>query len=189
MNPNIHDLQRDSKSKIVTERTRVAQQLSKFHEEASINILISMLNDMEEAVRDEAAISLAKIGDSRAIIPLVECYIDSNRKPKPDEDGDVSWVIPHSLKQFGETASLALLPYIEHRGVIWLIGYIGSEVAIDSLIEAFRLGSPHITYPVMNALDNIQSPKSIPFLKSISTDPEFGNRSSRILARIQETLD
>lgn len=100
----------------------------------AVELLISNLRSDDETERNLAAQKLAKIGDVRAIRPLIECFLDPSRQAVADIDGDVSWAIPLSIASFGEAAVHELAKF-ENQKLIWVLGSTKCISAIDLLIE------------------------------------------------------
>lgn len=130
--------------------------------------LISVLQSEHEYTRDCAARRLAKIGDVRAVIPLVECFVDPKRQPRSDLEGEVSWAIPNAIRAFGECAVAPLLPHLHVQGVIWMLGRSHAESAVDPLIKVFEdeaYASSRLA--ILHALGCIGSARALPFLRDV----------------------
>ncbi len=152
-------------------RQGVAKSLAHFKEPERIDALITMLHDIDEGVRDQAAQSLAEIGAEKAIQPLIDCFIDPQRKAQPNIDGEVSSHIADSLKKFGAKAVPALLPFLDdpvdalQKNILWLLAEIADPNTVETLIAVHdKSDEGAVRYAIKEALKKINSGPARAFL-------------------------
>ena len=113
--------------------------------------LISALKDKDPMVRGDAAEVLGKIGDSRAVEPLIEALKDI-----------VQFIAIESLRKIGEPAIEPLIKALKNKdtlirsGAAKALGKIGDKRAIESLTEALKYGDIFVRSAAAEALEKIK---------------------------------
>ena len=128
------------------------------------------MSDKDWHVRKYAAVALGKIGDDRAIAPLVNAL--------SDEDSDVRWKSLMALGKIGEPAVEPLLNAFENedwqmRGrAAEVLGKIGDERAIEPLVNALnkrdRTQNKYVRGRIIEALGRIGDERAVkPLIKAL----------------------
>lgn len=133
--------------------------------ELAVDPLIDILiMDEDDDVRSEAAETLGKIGDVRAIPPLI------NRLN--DEDNRVRAKVEVALEEFGEVALDPLIERLEYEsnfGAAKVIGKLG-EFAVSPVIEALKANPSRIKYGASNALVELGEFAVIPLTEALKDE-------------------
>ncbi len=148
-------------------------------ESRDIDGLIKALNHDEYLIRKEAARSLKKVGDERAIESLI--------KSLKYEDGQVQHALLNTVREYSaETLGIigdkrAVNPLITAMAKdidddvrwksAWALGKIGDENAVDSLIEALTDDCWTVRENAVKALGNIKSVKAVePLIVTLNSE-------------------
>ena len=121
----------------------------------AVQPLIRALKYKEWYVRKRAAYILGKIGDKRAIRPLIEAL--------RDEDADVRYAATEALVRIGKPAVQPLIKALKYKEwyvrkrAAYILGKIGDKRAIKPLIEALRDEDADVRYAAAEALEKIDS--------------------------------
>jgi len=113
--------------------------------------LISALKDKDPMVRGDAAEALGKIGDSRAVEPLIEVLNDI-----------VEFIAIESLRKIGEPAVEPLIKALKNKdtlirsGAVRALGEIRDKRAIEPLTEALKYGDMFVRSAAVGALEKIK---------------------------------
>ena len=118
-----------------------------------MNLLIKALKKDERKVKAAAAEALGKIGDIRAVQPLIDALADPNTLL-----GRAVW---HALKKFGRHAVNPLIanPHNENEDMVAytaiILGEIGDRRAVHPLINVLNHDDPYVHTCVANALEKL----------------------------------
>ena len=152
-------------------RQDAAKSLAQLKGAQRVDALISLLHDTDEGVRDQAALSLVIVNDQKAIQPLIECFIDPERKARPNIDGKVSSDIPTGIKHFGAKAVPYLLPYLDdpldalQKNILWLFAEIADPTTVEALVAVHENSDEGaVRYAIKEALKQINSGPARAFL-------------------------
>lgn len=152
-------------------RQDAAKSLAQLKGPQRVDALITLLNDTDESVRDQAALSLMVVNDEKAIQPLIDCFIDPTRKARPNIDGKVSTDIPMSIKHFGAKAVPYLLPFLDdpldalQKNILWLFTEIADPTTVEPLIAVHEKSDEGaVRYAIKEALKHINSGPARAFL-------------------------
>lgn len=113
--------------------------------------LISALKDKDPMVRGDAAEVLGKIGDSRAVEPLIEALKDI-----------VQYIAIESLRKIGEPAVEPLIKALKSKdtnirsGAARALGEIKDKRAVEPLTEALKYGDSYVRSAAAESLENIK---------------------------------
>ena len=113
--------------------------------------LIKALKDKDPMVRGDAAEVLGKIGDSRAVEPLIEALKDI-----------VQFIAIESLRKIGEPAIEPLIKALKNKdtlirsGAARALGEIKDKRAVESLTEALKYGDSFVRSAAEEALKKIK---------------------------------
>ena len=113
--------------------------------------LINALKDKDPMVRGDAAEVLGKIGDSRAVEPLIEALKDI-----------VQFIAIESLKKIGEPAVEPLIKALKNKdtlirsGAARALGEIRDKIAVEPLTEAIKYGDSFVRAAAGVALEKIK---------------------------------
>jgi HEAT repeat protein len=162
-------------------------------EAAAFDLLVRLLHDDNEWIRDDAARALMRRGDEAAIPHLIACFTDPARKPEPDSDGDVSHAISWSITGFGERAVPYLLPYLENpaeahrKSILWLMIELDEESTVQPLIAAYRNTTDELArHTIESALRRINTPEARAFVDAVRlTNEETRQREIRMIKRLR----
>ncbi len=113
--------------------------------------LINALKDKDPMIRGDATEVLGKIGDSRAVEPLIEALKDIVRE-----------IAIESLRKIGEPAVESLIKALKDKdtlirsGAAKALGKIGDKRAVESLTEALKYGDIFVRSAAAEALEKIK---------------------------------
>ena len=113
--------------------------------------LINALKDKDPIVRGDAAEVLGKIGDSRAVEPLIEALKDI-----------VQFIAIESLGKIGEPAVEPLIKALKNKdtlirsGAARALGKIRDKRAVEPLTEALKYGDIFVRSAAAEALEKIK---------------------------------
>src|SRR4030042_6695678 len=113
--------------------------------------LIDALKDKDPIVRGDAAEVLGKIGDSRAVEPLIEALKDI-----------VEYIALESLRRIGEPAVEPLIKALKNKdtlirsGAARALGAIRDKRAVEPLTEALKYGDMFVRSAAAVALEKIK---------------------------------
>jgi HEAT repeat protein len=124
--------------KYCLEKSDQAQDATAREVPAELDKIITHLKDNDSFIRSTAARALARIGDPRAIGPMVEAL-------KTDSDMIVKHTIGEALKDFGSPAMEPLL------GLLKLKGYQNEDAAKVAAIMLGKMG-PEVLEPLLSML-------------------------------------
>lgn len=140
------------------------------------------------AVQWMAARALGRIGDSRAVEPLMKALGKSG--------GDLGVYIAGALGDLGDRRAVPALLEAAKRGdepalrsVIETLGRLGEPAAVPALLERLRNGKEDARYASIIALGRIRDPRAIADLKKTSeTDPKLFVReaAARVLKEMSK---
>ncbi|MDP8234055.1 MAG: HEAT repeat domain-containing protein, partial [Candidatus Saelkia tenebricola] len=141
-------------------------------------------------IRRYTASALGKIGDARAVEPLIAALSDS--------DSDVRGIIPWALKDIGAAAVDACIAHINdsnwwvREGVIEALGYIGDERATSYLTEALNDSHPEVRQRAKESLamlggaveieEVVQEEPQIPTIEELSVQLASENKDEVLSA-------
>jgi len=125
------------------------------------------------AVQWMAARALGRIGDPRAVEPLMNALGKSG--------GDLGVYIAEALGELGDRRAVPILVEAAKRGdepalrsVIETLGRLGDPAAVTALLELLRNAKEDARYASIIALGRIRDPRAIAGLKKTSeTDPQL----------------
>ena len=113
--------------------------------------LISALKDKDPNVRGDAAEALGKIGDSRAVEPLIEVLNDI-----------VEFIAIDSLRKIGEPAVEPLIKALKNKdtlirsGAVRALGELRDKRAVEPLTEALKYGDMFVRSAAVGALEKLK---------------------------------
>ncbi len=162
-------------------RVMASEALAEFADPATMDALLTALDDPVRAVRWNAAMALAKIGDERAVPGLVRT-LEKSRDWGADRIAD-------ALVEFGHTAVnhlarylLLSLPDIEGEShhlplMVRVLGVIGDVRAEPALLAT--LASPDLEVRIRSAaaLGSAGTPQCVPALIRALRDPQWEVRA------------
>lgn len=153
-----------------------------------IDALEKRLYNPSAQLRRFAADVLVEIGTPRAIQALINGYL-SPVDTADLEDAFDSSICTVALMKVGAAAVPELIPFIGQYSVIWLLGQLQSEVAVDPIIAAYQPNAKD-AYAIVSALGYIGSPRALPFLHQILADqtvhPSLRQWTDEAIRRIQK---
>ncbi len=132
--------------------------------------------DASPTTRAEAAISLGRVGDERAVEPLIAALGDGN--------SDVRAAAAQALGKIGDPKAveplIIILRYddaysLARKQAIWALGMIGDARAVDPLISVLNnSGHPETQTLASEALGNIGDPRAVdPLIKALTDKDRF----------------
>jgi HEAT repeat protein len=152
--------------------------------------LIRALEHKEYLIRKEAARSLKKVGDQRAVEPLIRALKYESCQSNDPILSTVREYSAEALSLIGDTR--ALLPLIQAVNedtdeevrwkAVYALGKIGDESAVEALNEALKSNSWIVRENAAKALGNIGSPASVEPLIDALEDKEWRVRKYSVLA-------
>jgi HEAT repeat protein len=125
--------------------------IEEFKANKDVKGLINALKDKDINVRGDAAEALGKIGDSRAVEPLIEALKDI-----------VEFIAIESLRKIGEPAIDPLIKALKNKdtlirsGAARALGEIRDKRAIEPLTEAIKYGDMFVRSAAVGALEKIK---------------------------------
>ncbi len=142
--------------------------------------LIDMLAGEDGHVRSNAMYGLMRIGDERAITPILGMLTDPYV--------DVQEMAVECLARFHDWLDLDGLARMLHdpdpvrrKNVAALLGKLGRPSMAEDLSFAMQDENAHVRRAAINAMANIPSPKTVEYLMAAITDEDTDNRISAIL--------
>lgn len=150
-------------------------------EERDVDGLIKALKDQDYLTRKEAARSLKKVGDERA----VDALIDALRYKTWHSDYIIlSAVRENSAEALGRIGDERAIPYLirsmeedpdeEVRlKAAWSLGEIGDPEAVDALIAALEDTNWSVRRTAANSLGMIGDPRAVPYLINALEDHDW----------------
>jgi len=156
-----------------------------------VNILISKLKGGTESERRRAALGLGRIGDPRAVDPLIKAL------ESKDEDRDVRLLAAKALGKIGDVRAINTLieTLKDENAEVRMIaaealGKIGDVQAVDSLIEALQDEEEHVRAYAAEALGEIGDTKAVDPLIGALTDefPEVRGAVAYALGVIGDSI-
>lgn len=174
MNSEIEGLLADLKSDSPFFRAKAVKQLSKLDDSRVVGWLIPMLQDINKDVRVATVVALGEIENELAIEPLISLWrreVEKAQTFSDSEDAEAKTVHPGLIsriiiRHFSTHAVNALIANIDLFGVIYVLGEIGDERAVNPLLAI--LNEPEITFrhtAAIIALGKIGDPKAISTLE------------------------
>ncbi len=176
----------------ITTNELAIELLGEIGETEAVETLINILETQGPHTRIAAAKALGKIGDPRAIAPLIESFRNKTIDPETDIEAAIS--AAHSLGQHGEAALEPLLNTLqdensEVRGYTTIaLGELGNPKAIEHLIElALHESNFVVRAHIANALGRIGDLSAVPCLADLLTDdaPYVRQCAVQALGRIE----
>ena len=146
-------------------RRRAAEQLTEARGLAALAALAAALEDESKGVRDAAARSLCTIGGINVARAIVE-YIGHENIVTRNLAAEL-------LMKLGVIAIPALEPYLEHENqdtrkfAVDILGLIGSPEPTPRMLPLLLDPDPNVVVSVVEALGNMRSVQSLPFLYEI----------------------
>jgi len=141
--------------------------------------MIKRLQDRDPDVRREASAALGKLGNARAVEPLIKCL----------EDKPVRRAAATALGQLGDAR--AVEPLIKCLGDKWVrpaaceaLGRLGDERAVDPLIKYLKIHSPFsldrtVQRAACNALGRLGDPRAVePLIKCLKEEDSDVRRAA-----------
>ena len=135
---------------------------------SAVEPLLLALNDGDRGTREQAAAALGKIGDPRAVVPLIEEF---KEPPVWDYRNDASAAAARALCAIGAPAVDPLIEALKdrdshrRRGVASVLGAIGDPRAVEPLIAALEPGGAfqlsNVRSAIINALGAIGDPRAV----------------------------
>ena len=136
--------------------------------EPAVPRLISALTDEDGYVRDVAAIALGKIGDARAVEPLISAMRHKdNRSYDDDEDREARMSAATALGKIADPKSL--MPLIE-------------------TLQGTLVNDDNVSWYIMEALGRLGDKRAIPVLENALEhwDPDVRQEATKALRRIKQ---
>lgn len=143
-------------------RRRAAEELAEAREIAAVVALAAALEDESKGVRDAAARSLCAIGGINVARAIVEYTGHENIVTRN--------LAAELLVKLGSIAIPALIPYLEHENqdtrkfAVDILGLIGSSEPTPHMLPLFVDPDTNVVVSVVEALGNMRSVQSLPFL-------------------------
>lgn len=164
------------KSKLVFASLLVAMLLMPASADKVDDLIWDLSYDASPTVRAEAAISLGRVGDNRAVDPLIEALGDGN--------SDVRAAAAQSLGKIGDPKAveplIVILRYddtysLSRKQAIWALGMIGDARAVDPLISVLNnSGHPDTQALAAEALGKIGDPRAVnPLITALKDKDRF----------------
>jgi HEAT repeat protein len=148
----------------------------------AVEPLIALLKQTNANVRRMSANALGKIGDPRAIAPLIEML------PDRGSEGWVSAEASSALEKIGPQAInpliAALLTSDEYtcKAIIKLLGKMKDKQAVAPLIDVLKTGQKGARYYALRALEDIGDPRAIDALNEVLSDGDDSMRRAAAMA-------
>ena len=169
-----------------TELWRVCEALGKLHAVNAVPRLIELLADEEAGVDSAAATALGRIGDARALEPLIEQF----KKHKPSV-----YAISAAFSYFGEEAVMPLAGVLfddntkpVHDLALMELGFIGDARAIDPIMSYLDSTQDTVSKrAAITALGQLKAEKAVSRIAELfrtATDFDIRYSSSMALAEI-----
>jgi HEAT repeat protein len=149
---------------------RLAQALAKLGGRRAVDALIRGLADGNEYAKSHAAWALGEIGDTVAVIPLIE-MIDQRRVHRNAVQALGKIGDPRAVEPLIE--SLENRGYLDSQAVVWALGEIGDPRAVDPLIASANSTRVRISDggpDAAEALAKIGEPAVEPILAALKSD-------------------
>lgn len=148
--------------------------------------LISALADADALVRESAAGALGKIGDERAVGPLIGALSDA------DEKGRVRRDAAQALGRIGDERAVEPLigalsdagGYVRRRAA-WALGEIGDARAVEPLIGALSDAEEAVRYRAALALGRIRDERAVGPLIGALSDADWDVRWHAVEALVK----
>ena len=156
------------------DRYHAAVILGARRDKSATDALIERLADPDEDVRERVIAALGKIGDSRAVEPLL-ALLEQKRSRAPEyERGDLGALIADSLGEIRDhRAYPALIELLrtgalyERRSAARALGRIGDETAVPALLKV-------LDEDAVSALGWIGDPRAFePLFKIVARNPKY----------------
>jgi HEAT repeat protein len=157
-------------------------------EQEEIEFLIQALNDKDQLIIRDVARALVKIGDKRAVEPLIETFKNSDDKR----------FLGHLLAKLGDKKVIKPLEEalkdpknikIKHELALAL-GNIGDEKTVDLLIEeleeAIKNKDKELTFGCAFALCKIGDKKAIPYVEKALKKGTWGYQKEWVVSKLKE---
>ncbi|MCE5215312.1 MAG: HEAT repeat domain-containing protein [Methanobacterium sp.] len=152
--------------------------------------LIRALNNDDYLIRKEAARSLKKVGDSRAIVPLIQSLQYEKWQSKNTILGTVREFSAEALGKLGDSRAVKPLIYsmnedddVEVRWKsAWALGEIGDSQATDALIEALKSSSWNVRENAAGSLGKLRAIDAVEPLIATLEDKEWRVRKNSVVA-------
>jgi|Deesub1362B_J571_1020462.scaffolds.fasta_scaffold00029_139 HEAT repeat protein len=163
--------------------------IEKLRIKGDVKGLIKLLKDENPKVRASAAEALGDFDQPEVTESLIEAL--------KDEDRHVRWNSAKSLEYLCrdrvDRIEILIKSFIHSKSVFqkvslaWLLGRIGDEKAIPSLIESFESGDKFVRRASIIAMGRIGDKRSLPYLITVlkDNDPILRKRTVEALGRIR----
>jgi HEAT repeat protein len=168
---SVDELIKELKGRKRKTKGEIAKILGELGDKKAVEVLISCLSDIEPDVRINAAQSLCKIGDERAVPFLIN-------KALLDKDKRVRILTGDILKKMGQTVAPPLIKILEDQKSseelretsVKVLGEIHAEIAVDILTKIMLEGKGKLRELAAKALGEIGSKKATEALISVLGD-------------------
>ncbi len=174
-------LARDARSRRSLLRLRAAIAMDACASPADVGALIVLLRDGDRQIRHVAARALGRIGDPRAVRPLMRGMTDRTL---------ATHAVSMAIVRIGGGAVPALQAWLDHEDVrcrrtaAELLGHLGEDDAEAGLLSCLRDAEPSVRIAAAGALGRFGSPSSIgPILSQLHSElgtPTFAGREGRL---------
>ncbi len=152
--------------------------------------LIRALDNDDYLIRKEAARSLKKVGDSRAIVPLIQSLKYEKWQSDNPILGTVREFAAEALGKIGDGRAVKPLIYamkedddLEVRWKsAWALGEIGDLSAVDALIEALKSDSWNVRESAAQSLGKLRTLEGVDPLIVALEDKEWRVRKNTVVA-------
>lgn len=163
---------------------------SSMEKNRDVDGLIKALEHKDYLIRKEAARSLKKVGDERAVEPLIRCLKYESGQSKHPLLSSVREYSAEALSAIGDIR--AVNPLIQAMKEdsdedvrwksAWALGKIGDESAVEALIEALKSDSWMVRENAAKSLGRIGAVKSVKPLIAALDDTEWRVRKYAVIA-------
>jgi len=146
--------------------------------------LLAKLKDGSAPARFTAANKLGKLGDRKAVLPLIAALDDEDDKVLDNvifalgELGDAR-AVPHLVRVLGRNKSERA-----RKSAAKALGMLGSRDAVDALIAALKDTDFKVRKSAARSLGQIGDRKAVPALKSAMNDPDY-----TVVKYVEDALD
>lgn len=179
--------------------------------EPIVPFLISHLTAADALVRKNAISSLRKIGDARAVVPVIKRLEDPDptvrmfavsalmefRDPRSirpliyrlEKEEKIHWMVSFAFMEIGQEAVEELLDATGSQEFCFVRNLIilrMGDKAIDVLHERARTGSGNARLNAITMLGELKRPESIPVLSQLLGEEEVGWVAAHSMARMGE---
>ncbi len=146
--------------------------------------LLDKLKSPSAPARYSAANKLGKLGDGKAVGPLIAALYDEDEKVGDNvifalgELGDVK-AVPHLMKLLGSSKSSRL-----RKSAAKALGILRSRDCVDALVKALKDEDFKVRKSAARSLGQIGDNKAVPALKAAMNDPDY-----TVVKYVEDALD